>query len=477
MEATATATSSPASSGFRRRRRVLMFPLPFHGHTSPMLQLAGALHARGGLDVTVFHAAFSAPPPSPAPPAACRFVPVGEGVPSDDLLPSGSDGDFIGAVLRIDERLRAPFRDRLRQVLDDEDDGGGAAAAAPACLVLDSNLRGMQTAAEELGVPTLALRTGGAACLVAYMAFPALCGKGLLPPTSQDQAHLDMLLTEVPPLRLRDMLFSSTTTHANMTKCLERLLESSRCSSGVILNTFQDLEGSDLQKITDGLGVPIYAIGPLHKISWDTESSLLEQDRACLEWLDNQETSSVLYVSFGTLASMDEKELMEIAWGLANSQMPFLWVIRHNMVQSSKGMSLPDGFNEVTSGKGMVVSWAPQRDVLKHRAVGGLWTHGGWNSTLESICEGVPMITRPLFADQMINARYVQEVWKIGFELEGQLERGTIEGAVRKLMCEEEGRAMRKSAEDLKKSSIQCIEKGGSSSAALDSLLKRIMSF
>ncbi|KAL6897242.1 hypothetical protein ACP4OV_006938 [Aristida adscensionis] len=475
MAATPPASSPGASQ--RRRRRVLMFPIPFQGHLNPMLQLAGALHARGGLDVTVFHAAFSAPPPAAGPPAAwCRFVAVGEGVPSGDLAPSGSGADFAGAILRINERLRAPFRDRLRQVLDDEG-GGGGGAVAPACLVLDSNLRDMQTVAEELGVPTLALRTGGAACLVAYMAFPSLCDRGLLPPTSQDPAQLDMLLTELPPLRLKDVLLSSPAAHANMTKCLERLVKASRCSSGVIVNTFQDLESSDLQKITDGLGVPIYAIGPLHKISLGTESSLLEQDRTCLEWLDKQETDSVLYVSFGSLASMDEKQLLEIAWGLANSNMPFLWVIRHNIIQSPKEVRLPDGFNEMTSGRGMVVSWAPQQDVLGHRAVGGFWTHNGWNSTLESICEGIPMISRPLFADQMLNARYVQEVWKIGFELEGELERGTIERAVRKLLCEEEGRAMKKRAEDLKNKSDHSIKEGGFSHAAMDLLLKRIMSF
>jgi len=186
------ATASPAGSGGGSRRRVLLFPVPFQGHLTPMLQLAGALHARGGggLGVTVFHAAFNAPDPARHP-AGFRFVPVGEGVPSADLVPSGSDADFAGALLRIDDRLREPFRECLRQALaeeEEEEEGGGAAAA---CLVVDSNLRGMQLVAEELGVPTLVLRTGAAACLVAYMAFPALCDKGLLPPASQGDRSID----------------------------------------------------------------------------------------------------------------------------------------------------------------------------------------------------------------------------------------------------------------------------------------------
>jgi hypothetical protein len=150
-------------------RRVLMFPLPFQGHINPMMQLADVLHSRG-FDITVFHLPFNAPDH-----ASYRLVPVGTGVPSGDLFPTGSDADFAGALQRINERLQAPFEDILREVLEEEE-------RPPACLVVDSNFRGMQLVAERLGVPTLVLRTGGAACLVAYMAFPALCDKGVLPP-------------------------------------------------------------------------------------------------------------------------------------------------------------------------------------------------------------------------------------------------------------------------------------------------------
>ncbi|CAN6180434.1 unnamed protein product [Urochloa humidicola] len=468
----ATTEAEATSSVSVRRRRVLMFPLPFQGHITPMLQLAGALHARGGgrLDITVFHAAFNAPDPARHP--AYRFVPVGEGLPADGLIPSGGvDPDIAAALLRINERLRAPFRERLRDVLAEERE------APAACLVVDSNLRGMQLAAEELGVPTLVLRTGAAACLVAYMAFPELCSKGLLPPPSQDQALLDMPLNDLPPLRLKDMVFSTTSASTTLIRCLGCLVESGRCSSGIIINTTQDLECSELQKISNGLGVPIYAIGPLHKISLGTETSLLKQDLTCLEWLDKQEIDSVLYVSLGSFASMDEDELLETAWGLANSNVPFLWVIRPNSVHSSsQQVRLPDGFEEAICSRGRVVSWAPQQDVLAHPAVGGFWTHNGWNSTLESICEGVPMICKPRFADQMINARYVQDVWKTGFELDGKLERRKIEMAVRMLLSDDKGKEIRQRANELKIKATKCTMKGGSSNAAINLLLQYIMS-
>ncbi|KAF7040568.1 hypothetical protein CFC21_050460 [Triticum aestivum] len=455
------ANKAPASGG---ARRVLLFPLPFQGHINPMLQLAAVLHARG-LRVTVLHSAFNAPDPTRRP-VGYRFVTVGASVPIADLVPTGSHGNFAEALLRINERLETPFEDSLRELLLEEE-------GAPPCLVVDSNLRGMQVVAHRLGVPTLVLRTGAAACLLAYMAFPALCDKGVLPP--QDHLQLNMQLDGLHPLRQQDMVFSATIPHETMSTLIERIVESSMCSSGVIINTFSDLEEAELQKIIDGMGVPVYAIGPLHKISLGAQSSLLAQDRTCLDWLDKQEVGSVLFVSFGSLASMDQEELLETAWGLANSRMPFLWVIRPDSVQGSGKIALPDGFEEEARGRGMVVSWAPQQEVLGHQAVGGFWTHNGWNSTLESISEGVPMICRPHFGDQMINARYVQEVWKIGFVLEGKMDRDNIQRSVKKLFCHKEGGEMRRRANNLKDKATQCIKKGGSSQTGIDLLVNCIM--
>ncbi|XBI68822.1 hypothetical protein VPH35_047972 [Triticum aestivum] len=331
----------------------------------------------------------------------------------------------------------------------------------------------MQVVAHRLGVPTLVLRTGAAACLLAYMAFPALCDKGVLPP--QDHLQLNMQLDGLHPLQQQDMVFSATIPHETMSTLIERIVVSSMCSSGVIINTFSDLEDAELQKIIDGMGVPVYAIGPLHKISLGAQSSLLAQDRTCLDWLDKQEVGSVLFVSFGSLASMDQEELVETAWGLANSRMPFLWVIRPDSVQGSGKIGLPDGFEEEARDRGMVVSWAPQQEVLGHQAIGGFWTHNGWNSTLESISEGVPMICRPHFGDQMINARYVQEVWKIGFRLEGKMDRDNIQRSVKKLFCHDQGGEMRRRANNLKDKATRCIMKGGSSQTGIDLLVNCIM--
>ncbi|KAL0436804.1 UNVERIFIED_CONTAM: UDP-glucose iridoid glucosyltransferase [Sesamum radiatum] len=123
----------------------------------------------------------------------------------------------------------------------------------------------------------------------------------------------------------------------------------------------------------------------------------------------------------------------------------------------------------------MVVKWAPQKKALAHPAVGGFLTHCGWNSTLESMCEGVPLICRPCFADQMINARYLTHVWKVGLELEN-FKQISIEKGIKTLMGNEEGEVIRERALNMKQEIERSISEGGSSHQALKLLVEFIIS-
>jgi hypothetical protein len=175
---------------------------------------------------------------------------------------------------------------------------------------------------------------------------------------------------------------------------------------------------------------------------------------------------------------MNEKDILEMAWGLANSKQPFLWVVRPGSVHGSeRAESLPEGFREIAGEKGRVVKWAPQKEVLAHNAVGGFWSHCGWNSLLEGISEGVPMICRPSFGDQKVTARYVSQVWRVGLHLEDELERGEIDSVITRLMVDKEGDEMRQRAMDLKEKAELCIRTGGSSYNSLNKLVELIKSF
>lgn len=252
-----------------------------------------------------------------------------------------------------------------------------------------------------------------------------------------------------------------------------------RVSSGLICNTFEALEESELSRLHEYFRSPIFSIGPFHKYlpsSSSSSSSLLAPDQRSITWLDTQADKSVIFVSFGSVVEIDETELLEMAFGLANSEQPFLWVVRPGLVRGSEGLeSLPKEFLEKLSGRGHIVNWAPQQEVLAHPATGGFWSHCGWNSTLESICEGVPMICLPSFGDQRVNARYVSEVWRVGFLLENGWESGSVERAIRRLMVEEEGQEMRRRAMQLKEMANLCLKPGGSSHRSLESLVALLL--
>lgn len=176
---------------------------------------------------------------------------------------------------------------------------------------------------------------------------------------------------------------------------------------------------------------------------------------------------------------MTEPEFQEIAWGLANSMQPFLWVVRPGSVQGlwASDPFVPEGYLDTVGGRGCVIKWAPQQEVLAHPAVGGFWTHCGWNSTLEGISQGVPMICLPFFADQAMSMRSVCDTWRIGLRLEKGMKRGEIERVIKRLMVEEEGEEMRNRVTTFKEKATLCLMEGGSSYKSLERLTSFLLSF
>ncbi|KAF5821605.1 putative flavonol 3-O-glucosyltransferase [Helianthus annuus] len=146
---------------------------------------------------------------------------------------------------------------------------------------------------------------------------------------------------------------------------------------------------------------------------------------------------------------MDQKLATEMACGLANSNQPFLWVVRPGSVQGYE--------------------W-----VLSHKAVGGFWSHCGWNSTMESVSEGVPMLCQPFSVDQLMNARYLSHVWKMGIEI--VVGKREIESAIRRLLVDKEGEEMRKSAMEIQENVKLAVSHGGSTQNSLYNLVEFILS-
>ena len=194
---------------------------------------------------------------------------------------------------------------------------------------------------------------------------------------------------------------------------------------------------------------------------------------ACMKWLDTKETGSVVYTSFGSLASLGEEQMEELTWGLKNSNYYFLWVVRETEQQK-----LPSNFLEETVENGLVVNWCPQLEVLTHKAVGCFMTHCGWNSTLEALSFGVPMVAMPQWTDQTTNAKFIKDVWKVGVRIKlderGIATKEEIELCIREVMEGESGKEMKKNSIKWKEFAKEAVDEGGSSDKNIEEFVAKL---
>nr|POE94154.1 kaempferol 3-o-beta-d-galactosyltransferase [Quercus suber] len=182
-------------------------------------------------------------------------------------------------------------------------------------------------------------------------------------------------------------------------------------ASAVVLNFYEELNPPLLNrdfktKFRNVLNVGLFPLS----LPSQSDSDLT----GCISWLDGQKERSVAYVSFGTVASPPQNELIALAEALEESGIPFLWSLKDNI----KSL-LPKGFVERTGMQGKIVPWTPQVKVLAHSSIAVFMTHCGSNSVSESVVYGVPLICRPFFGDHHMTGRMVEEVWGVGVKVEG----------------------------------------------------------
>ncbi|XP_075498482.1 anthocyanidin 3-O-glucosyltransferase 5-like [Primulina tabacum] len=264
---------------------------------------------------------------------------------------------------------------------------------------------------------------------------------------------------------------------------------------GILLNSWEELESKTLEAFRENealrsvMTAPLYPIGPLTR---PIEQEVLEN--GLMDWLDKQPNQSVLLVSLGSGGVLSQEQMTELAWGLELSQQRFIWVVRtptsgrvdDAFFTRDEGSEefpgyLPSGFLTRTRNTGVLVPlWGQQVKILSHRSMGGFLTHCGWNSTLESIVSGLPMIAWPLYAEQRMNAALLTE--EIGVALRPEelptrkvVGREEIEKLVRTLIQGEDGQVMRDKVKRLKISAANALsEISGSSHKSMCQILSDI---
>ncbi|KAE8076786.1 hypothetical protein FH972_015413 [Carpinus fangiana] len=320
----------------------------------------------------------------------------------------------------------------------------------------------------------------------------AICKSiGLLTPSVKDSSDLDPV--EFPNLKIPFTLLKSDIPEglldADPNNDFVRLSleagEADNNSWGVVVNSFKEIEG-DLAGAFESLyanQAKAYCVGPflLYDRLGQDQVGAKEQSYLYIKWLDEQaESGGVIYVSFGTQSHFSSHQMDEIAFELEMASHPFIWVVR-----SSEWVP-PNGWNERVGRRGLVVQeWVDQRSILAHPVTGGFLSHCGWNSVLESLSMGVPLLTWPAlsFLDQLVNAKFVALGLEAGLMIPQRgvgrekivtIGRDVICDGVKELMEGDEGRKAREKAQALGRLAKHAVEKGGSSDLKFDELIEQL---
>ncbi|KAI4370985.1 hypothetical protein MLD38_019269 [Melastoma candidum] len=481
------------------KSHVVCVPLPVQSHIGGMLKLARLLHHRGCF-ITFVNTEFnhrrlirSGGLASHEDLPGWRFFSVPDGIPPSD---ADATQEIPALCYSCRDYVVNPLSDLLEK-LKEEGRAENSPDVPPISHIVADGFMVFATApaAERFGLPLVHLFTVAGCGALAFRHYRSFMEKCLAPSKGEsDQGMIDWTsgvidwipgMKNMRPCDMPNFFGASDEDDAFLSFIMDGMERSGKADA-TIINTFEELEPVVLE-VLSSLIPNIYPIGPFHlllgnipqeeSVLTNVRGNLWEEHVECLEWLDTKDPASVLYVNFGSIAFLTHDQLTEFAIGVANSQCQFLWVLRPDLVNGEIA-TLPPGFIDETKERGLLSGWCPQEKVLKHRSVGGFLTHCGWNSVIESLSAGVPMICWPNFADQQTNARYVCEEWKAGLEAGGSdVKRDEVERVVRELLGGEKGKELKRNAVEWKRLAEEATTgPAGSAVRYLDKVVEEVLS-
>ncbi|XP_058737116.1 soyasapogenol B glucuronide galactosyltransferase-like [Vicia villosa] len=475
---------------------VIFLPFPSPGHMIPMIDTA-RLFAKHGVNVTIitthanassfqktidsdFNSGYSIKTHLIHFPSARVGLPHGV-----ENLKDGTSSEILGKISHGISLLQDPIEVLFQDL-------------KPDCIVTDMMYAWTAEAAAKLNIPRIHYYSSSYFSNCAYhFIMKYRPHDGLVSDTHKFTIPGFPHTIEMTPLQIPDWLREKNPA----TSYFEPMFKSEERSYGTLYNSFHELE-SDYEKLSKTtMGIKSWSVGPVS--AWANKDDEKKANRGHIEelgkestellnWLNSQKNESILYVSFGSLAMLAHAQLVEIAHGLENSGHNFIWVVRKKDGDEDKDGFLQDFEQRMKENqKGYVIwNWAPQLVILGHPATGGIVTHCGWNSILESLSVGLPMITWPMFAEQFYNEKLLVDVLKIGVpvgakenkswnsvSVEAVVKREEIVKAVKIFMGgEQESKEMRIRAKNLGDAAKRSIEEHGDSYNNLIQLIDELKS-
>lgn len=464
----------------------VVFPYPSQGHINPMFQLVSRLLERGfyitfintehNHERILKNGASEGLLSSPN----LRFVLTPDGLPPEH----GRLNENVAEFMEMIDKLQPLLLEKLVEIVSTS-----APIRPVTCIISDSVCSWMQDVADAVNLPRVVLWTTPVHASLAYCSYSLLKSKGFVPfKGDEDRSRLLTCIPGLPPLLACDMISFFQTEDFFFHWIARHFVEMPSTAQWNLGNNIYELEKDAADEFSKQHVRSFLPIGPLLPASYfDGEmtaaaaTSLWAADASCKDWLDKQEARSVLYISFGSIVRMWAKQVEEVALGLEASGHAFLWVLRSDVDVGTR--SKIQAFQERTQGRGLVVSWAPQLSVLSHPSVGAFLTHCGWNSLIECMSAGLPILAWPGgFGEQPMNARYVVDTWKIGTEFkceeshdDGQMKlvsKMEVERVIKAVMASAEGEQLRRRALEVKQVAKAAVAQGGSSHQNLDHFVK-----
>ncbi|KAF5764288.1 putative N-hydroxythioamide S-beta-glucosyltransferase [Helianthus annuus] len=441
---------------------VVVLPYPSQGHINPLLQFAKRLASKG-LKATI---------------ATTHYTLSSITSPLVTVEPI-SDGFNVGgfAQVRSEELFLESFKTNGSRTLTQLIKKHQTTKNPITFVVYDSFLPWALDVAKENGILGGPFFTNSAAVTAVFSLIHG--GTYRLPLRLED---CPVVILGVPPLNLEDLpsFLNVPESHPAYLKMKLNQFSNLDKADWIFSNSFQSLESEVVEGIREQW--PAKLIGPMVPSAYLDGSiegdkgygaSLWKPlDDGCTKWLETKPPNSVVYVSFGSMVSLTEQEMEEIAWGLQESGFCFLWVVK-----DSERHKLPKGFLDLTTQnqeKGMIVSWCNQLEMLDRDSVGCFLTHCGWNSTLEGLSLGVPMVGVPKWADQLTDAKFIMDVWRVGVRVKvdsvtGMVKRKEVVLCLNEVMDGgERSMEIKKNVGKWKELAKEAISEGGSSDKAID---------